>query len=153
MTEEAFDEAVAEVVAALNSLLQMTKKMAYDRGFEAGFNEATKRNEDEGDANWSQGYCDGVDDARLDPKFADTMVASIIRREVAEAAKQMDDADLRDPVENANVEGGTFDEAVKRAVTEGTVFTFKDENGRDFVIEEPWDMDALRAAYAALEAK
>jgi hypothetical protein len=42
---------------------------------------------------------------------------------------------------------------VKRAVTEGTVFTFKDENGRDFVIEEPWDMDALRAAVAALEGK
>jgi hypothetical protein len=153
MTEEAFDEAVADVVAVLNSLLQMTKKMAYDRGFEAGFNEANDRSDEDGEQTWTRGYLDGVDDARRDPKFADEMVGVIVRWQVAQASEQMDDADLRDPVENANVEGGTFDEAVKRACTEETVFTFKDENGREFVIEEPLDMDELRAAYAALEAK
>jgi hypothetical protein len=141
------------VITTLNALVASTEKAGYDRGFEAGFNEANDRSDEDGEQTWTRGYLDGVDDARRDPKFADEMVGVIVRWQVAQASEQMDDADLRDPVENANVECGTFDEAVKRACTEETVFTFKDENGREFVIEEPWDMDELRAAYAALEAK
>jgi hypothetical protein len=98
------DNALA-VIGALNALVASVEKAGYDAGFEAGFNEANARSDEDGEQGWTRGYLDGVDDARRDPKLADEMVGVIVRWQVAEAAEQMDDADLREPEGNAHVEG------------------------------------------------